>query len=139
LERCAEWAERYQVHALQKSKSRWASAMAAIILSLAILATTWKWNLPYYYSRLWPTIKGFFQMLDSRKVIELEFLYMYICTEIHVHLRRLKCASLNHQSQLTPCFPSSAKWKKFLLNLCHLMSLNSMVSTPSPPRKVKFP
>ena len=65
---CAEpgtRAERDQVrtdsdHALRK----WATAMALVILGLAILAASWKWNsvdLPYYYSRLWHEIKPFFR------------------------------------------------------------------------------
>ena len=32
-----------------------------------------------------------------------------------------------------------AKSKKFLLNLFYLIQLNSLLSTPSPLRKVKFP
>jgi hypothetical protein len=52
-------AEKDQVHAFQK----WALAMATIALGLAILATS-LWSvidLPYYYSRLWPTIEAFFE------------------------------------------------------------------------------
>lgn len=57
-------AERYQVHALQKS----ASVMAAIVLALAILAISWELNiidLPYCYSRVRATINTFFQTLAA--------------------------------------------------------------------------
>jgi len=65
LKGCAEpgpRAEKYPAHAFQK----WAVAMTIVALGLA-LAASWKWNvidLPYYYSRVWPTIEAFFNWLQ---------------------------------------------------------------------------